>query len=186
MLTLNRNEFQYVRQLLWTEVFEIWRKTEARNPNWEAHYKERGFSTWEEWRRTYVEPLKCAEREWHLYKILDPVRSVPKFHGGPIRSWMEKYYGGQKRPRFSEIVQGSKIQQHGYVLQLRDNFPKETALTGLVTKERIVIIEGMHRCCAMALAVMEGRNIESEVCIALAKFEGRLPMLGGSGNKKGN
>jgi len=95
-------KFEYVKPLTWQEVFAIWRENEAGNPNWEAHYKERGFNSWEEWRSAYAEPLKCAGREWELYKILDPMQSMPKFHGGPFRGWKEKYYGEDNFPTFAQ------------------------------------------------------------------------------------
>lgn len=167
---LNPKEFKLMRPLTWADVFEIWRRNEAQNPNWVKHYKGEGFSSWEEWRTKKVAvPLRCAEKDWHLYRIIDPLKTVPAFHGGPFKSWEEKYYRGETLPTFARLVENPEVQSHGYVKQLLADFPKETTVTGLVTEGGIVIIEGMHRCCAIALAAQRRQILETTVSIALAE-----------------
>ncbi len=181
MTNLNPKDFEYIKLLSWPEVFEIWRATEASNPNWEAHYKERGFNSWEEWRKVYSTGFRCADREWHFYKIIDPLGSVPKFHGGPFRGWKEKYYAGDELPTFNQLIQNPEIEQHDYVRQLMNDFPKETTITGLLADNGIVIIEGMHRCLAIALAASLGRTVKSDISVALADAAGEtLSIVGGT------
>ncbi len=181
MLDLDPKKFRLLKPLTWEETFDMWRKNEADDPKWVEHYKSRGFESWEEWRKNYTEPFKCAEREWHLYKITNPLDSVPEFHGGPFKSWKEKYYGKDEFPTFAKLAQHPEIQRHGYVRQLTRDFPKKTTTIGLVTDHGIVIIEGMHRCCAMALAKQTGIAIKASMLIALAgALHEKLPLVGGA------
>ncbi len=172
---------KHIRPLTWKEVFEFWRENEERNPGWEEVAKDRGFASWEEWRRTYVPPFRLEEREWSLYRVTDPMRAVPKFRGGPFHSWIENIYGDAgSTPTFDVIAARLAGMKHGGVRKLTDSFPKETVITGVLTDDGIVVIEGTHRCAAIALAVAEGWMIETDLKIALgSKLPGPLPIVGG-------
>jgi len=164
---------ELIRPIAWAEVFEIWRADEESRPNWIAVWKERGFSSWEEWRvTTIVAPLDLVSREWRLYRVNDPMRTVPTFRGGPFRTWAERYYNGEEMPTFAEIAKHPDFETGEGVPELMENFPKETTVTGIVTDIGIVIGEGMHRCTAVARAAIVGRAIAGEFFIALADFRG--------------
>ena len=58
------------------------------------------------------------------------------------------------------------------------DFPKETYIVGLQTEAGIVVIEGMHRCSALALAAESNARIDAKVFIALAPYSGEIPEMG--------
>lgn len=179
MLNLDSKKFKLIRPLAWADVFDIWRKNEAADPKWVEHYRGRGFNSWEEWRKTYTNPLGLAEKEWSLYEILDPMNTILDFRGGPFSTWIERYYEGEELPSFQKIVNHSGIQENERIKHLAEDFPEETSLIGLHTNKGIIILEGMHRCCAVALAADRGRTVKSKIFIALAEFsQNSLPILG--------
>lgn len=179
MADLDSKEFKLVHPLAWADVFDIWRKNEADDPKWDEVYKSRGFNSWEEWRRTYTNPLGLAGKKWFLYEILDPMKTIPDFRGGPFATWVERYYGGEQLPTFRRIVEHPGIQEHEGINRLAQDFPEETSLIGLYSDKGVVILEGMHRCCAVALAAKRQESINGTVLIALAEFPGdTLPVLG--------
>src|SRR5690349_9801703 len=98
MLSLDPDQFTLMRPLPWSEVWEIWRTNEANRAAWTQHFTSRGFKSWEEWRQNYINDFHCAERQWQLYRIVNPLQSIPNFHGGPFRTWIERYYDGQPQP----------------------------------------------------------------------------------------
>lgn len=180
MFHVDENQFEYVKPLTWEDVFGFWRENEAASPAWEEHWRSRGFNSWEEWRQQYAGPFKCADRQWHLYRVVNPLESVPNFHGGPFRNWVEKYYEGEKAPQFSKLAQTPYAQQHEPINNLLENFPEETKITGLVQNGEVIIIEGTHRCIAVARAAHEGKRIETTIYIAVADASGEdLPIVGG-------
>ncbi len=65
------------------------------------------------------------------------------------------------------------------MLRLYENFPGATTLSGLLTDQGIVIIEGMHRSCALALAAQNHKTVTTEIKICLADTRGEvLPLTG--------
>lgn len=174
-------DLEFIRPLGWNEVFEFWRGNEAGNPDWVKVAQDRGFDSWEEWRRTYVAPFRLEEREWTLHRVTDPMVSVPKFHGGPFRGWIEKIYGDAgPTPTFEEVAKRPAAQENGRVLSLLESFPAETTITGVRTPQGIVVLEGTHRCAAIALAKAGGKTIRTDLTIALGSaLPGDLPIVGG-------
>ena len=179
MSQIKKPFLKYLRPLDWEEVFGFWRGNEAHRPNWIEVYKERGFDSWDAWRQKYIKPFKCDEAEWHFYKLIDPEKNIPSFYGGPFETWKKLYYKEKKTLKFSEIVKLSGIQKNEDVNSLADNFPEKTVIIGLVVGKKIVIIEGMHRSCAIALLAERKKKLKSVVLIALAKYSGdNLPVVG--------
>lgn len=172
---------EFMRLLSWEEVFEFWRNDEGNNPDWLAHAKERGFDSWEEWRGSYVAPFKLDARMWALYRVSDSMRSVPTFHGGPFRAWVEQIYGDAGiSPTFDVIAERLSGQKNSRVLSLVEDFPKRTTIIGVLTENGVVVIEGTHRCAALALAAKEGKTIETDMTIALGSgLPGDLAIIGG-------
>ncbi len=157
-----------IKSLTWEEVFDIWRENETYDNKWEELYKSRGFDNWDEWRSTYIEPLNLKNEEWGLYEIIDPMQTVPKFFGGPFRSWVERFYKNKMTQTFQELVQNPEIQNYPGIRRVMGGFPQETSLIGIFFANELVIAEGMHRCTALALAVHEGKKIKTNIKIALA------------------
>jgi hypothetical protein len=167
-----------VKPLTWADVFSLWRDAESKLPHWIEHYTKSGFDSWDDWRTNTLKDLRCRDLEWTLFEITDPLRVVPSLLGGSFRPWITRYYEGAKHKTFRELAKHPAVQGNAIIREMVKNFPKETYLVGLRTARGIIIIEGMHRCCALALAAENGKTIESSVFIALAGFEGELPEMG--------
>ena len=169
----------FVRDLTWPEVFEIWRANEEHLEHWKELYTQRGFSSWEAWRRPYAEAHGLSKKSWKLFRIDHPMTTVPTFHGGPFRGWTERFYNGTAAPTFQTIAQHPEIQTHTGIREILEHFPAPTTLTGVQNDDGVVIVEGMHRCATLALAEAEKRTIQADVFIALADYEpGQLTIVG--------
>jgi hypothetical protein len=175
----NTSGFLEIRSVSWAEVFAIWRANEASNPKWIEHYHQKGFSSWEAWREATHAPLQCSTLEWTLYQIKTPLLSIPSFRAGPFKSWQREYFQGLEIPTFKKLVQHPGLQNHAGLKDLLAHFPQATTITGLITEDGIVVIEGLHRCCAVALAAQQHKPLQTEVQIALAPWLDRsVPELG--------
>lgn len=176
-------QLKHIRPLAWPDVFAIWRENEGENSHWREYAYSKGFSSWEEWRLQYVNALRLPEHDdWALYRVPDPLAAVPHWRGGPFNGWIKNFYGERANPAptFAELAAIAKTQEHGGIQKIFDAFPPQTTVTGLARPEGIVIIEGMHRCCALALAARNGTPIETELTVAIASSEEEaLPVVGG-------
>jgi len=168
---------KHIKTVTWNEVFDVWGKTEAHLPYWIEHYKKRGFSTWEEWRRNSVKDLHPDELDWTLYEI-EENSIIVDFFAGPFRAWQKKYYGDKDIIQFKELAQNIELQNDPNINEIIKNFPKESTLAGLQKGSEIIIIEGMHRCCALAVSKGKGKSIDAKLFIALAEYRDKLPTLG--------
>ncbi len=169
-----------IHPLSWDQAFAFWRESEGSNPEWLAVANARGYATWEEWRRAYIAPLKLDQRVWGLYRVDDPIRTVPQFRGGPFQGWVERFYHGRSRPTptFSRIAEELFAQGNGRALSLKDAFPRRTTVLGVMTNDGVVIVEGMHRCSAIASAAADGTPIKTDFSIALgSKLPGDLDVI---------
>lgn len=179
--------------LTWDEVFAIWRETEAKLPRWIEHYRARGFSSWDEWRGDDVKALEPEKLRWKLYRINNPAQAIPLFRGGAFRSWIKNtypacqnfharasdFYHARDLPPFSEIVNVPSVQASDLVKDIMKHPPAATTLIGLKTDDGIVLLEGMHRCCAFALMSAQDQKIPVEISIALADFFAKaIPISG--------
>ena len=162
----------------WEEVFSIWRNGEANIPRWVDHYERRGFDSWDEWRKSTIQDLKAEKLNWKIYRLHDSQKAVPHFYGGPFRAWMQKYYGGSPIAPFSEIIEHEEVQKSQLVREMIENFPKKTTLIGLLADDKVVILEGLHRCSALAVAAQKGMKIKTEAYILLAEFSQEIPIMG--------
>ena len=168
-----------IKFLTWQDVFEIWRKYEASRTSWIDHYKGRGFSTWEEWRMSYVKSLGLEKLKWQLYELQNPESAILGFRGGPYRSWIKLCYENKNNPYFSEIIKHPNVIAHKGIKAIFDNFPSETTLIGVVLDSEIVIIEGMHRACALAMAGFKNISLNTKITIALAEYaRAVIPVVG--------
>lgn len=91
------------------------------------------------------------------------------FRGGPFINWINRYYSGKELPTFAEIVE-----QPDSDIPDRDKFKEilehcsTMQLIGIVKDKDIFIIEGMHRCAAVALAAARKQTLDIDVRISLA------------------
>ena len=172
------NNLKYIKPISWEDVFLIWASGEADLPRWIEHYKSRGFSSWEEWRKNSVKDLNPEKLKWDLYEVIDPLKTVPGFRAGPFRAWMKKYYGDKEMPPFKDLAKNLELQNLAYVSELIKNFPKESTIIGLVKDKEIIVIEGMHRCSALAVANEKNITMNFKLFLILAEFLGDIPVLG--------
>jgi hypothetical protein len=167
-----------VKTLSWPGVFSIWRDGESRLPRWIEHYRKSGFKSWDQWRANTLKDLPLSGLDWTLFEVADPLKHVPDFIGGPFRPWIARYYDGATSRPFREIVKNPALRANPIVQEMAAQFPKETCVIGLHTDRGIMVIEGMHRCCALALAAETKSSIDSKVRIALAPYSGEVPQMG--------
>jgi len=172
MLNLPAEQYKWIRELSFADVFEIWRRNEEGKEQWESHARERGFRGWEEWRMRYVKALGLRKRHWSLYQVINPLAVVPKWRGGPFKTWMERHYGGIFTPTFAQLAKQPDMQKHAGPKEAQGAFPRTTTVIALFRDGQLVVIEGMHRCVAIALAARVGRPIETSLFAALADASG--------------
>jgi len=162
-------QFEHVEDLSWNDVLEIWRNQEENLEHWIKYYQEKGFNSWEEFRIGTINSLKLDRKKWALYRINNPLSAVPNFYGGPFKTWREKYYEGRNFVTFSEITQQPEIKNHPTINEMQDNFPEKAEFIGLIIDDGVVIVEGMHRCCAITLAAKNGKTLDADIFIVLAQ-----------------
>jgi hypothetical protein len=170
---------EYVHNIDWQDVFAVWRAYEAYQKNWRKHWEERGFESWDEWRQNYIAPIKPEEKKWSVWRVNRPIEDFPKIYGVPSKGWQQDVYpeGVQTMP-LREIVELLKTDfgKNEKVEAIKNNFPYQTMLTGIVNKGRIVLVEGMHR--SLALVTMSENKIKGDVVLALAEHNEILPTVG--------
>lgn len=166
--------FEYEGDVEWRDIFSIWKSYEAYQKDWQKHWLERGFESWDDWRNNYIAPLEPEKHHWKIYRIKNANQDVPLIYAVPSRGWQEKCYAGQKTKMIKDILTHPTVAENEKVKSMIENFPYQTMLTGIINKERVVLIEGMHR----ALALAQMKNIKGDVLIALTQFEGELPSIG--------
>lgn len=178
------NSFKFIRPISWPEVFDKWREMEAGQAMWKEHWGKRGFSSWDEWREAYATPLAPASLDWQLYIIEKPLLDFPQIYGVPSRSWVDNNYGGEKIKELKEIVKSPYVQNHLKVLDIKKNFPEKTMMTGLIFQDKIILVEGMHRACALA-GWGNAEPPRTEITMALAHWnQPEIPIIGGNYKNK--
>jgi len=157
------------------------REGESHQDTWRKHWEERGFSSWGEWRSDYIQPIQPEDRQWYLYKIQKPYACVREFYGVPSRGWIQKCYNGQITKKIGDILPHPTIRDNNKIQSIIKNYPKKVMFVGIVHEGKIVLVEGMHRGCA--LTRMDEKSLDNHmVTIALAEFEGEIPRLGKGDN----
>lgn len=175
----NYHDLEFVRPLSLSETFGFWHDSEGSSQHWLDVARSRGFETWEEWRRTYFAPFRMEERTWNLFRVVNPLLTVPLFRGGPFQGWIEQTYGDTgMTPEFRVIAKRLTAAQDAYVAKLKASFPRTTTIIGVLTDNGVVMVEGMHRCCALGQASAEGLRIDTDLHIALGDYlPGGVPLI---------
>lgn len=161
-MKLDHKQFEFIKLLTWEEVFKIWKDNEINEPHWEEHYKKEGFSSWLDWREKYIKPIKALNKEWRLVRVVNPLKSVPYFRGGPYKGWDKNFYKGRDLPKFIDM------KEHWAAADFLKNLPSKTTIIAWNTEKGIVIIEGMHRCAAITKAAKEEKNIKLDLYMVVA------------------
>ncbi len=168
---INDKSLQFLRPLGWEEVFLFWYKSEGENNNWINLANERGFASWADWRlKAYAERFQCADAKWGLYEIENPGEIVANWFGGPFRTWIERYYHGAKTKTFSELVNQNDIFNHSGIKSMVENYPNHSIIIALKLADgRMVVIEGSHRACALALMAKNGQDYQGKLIFAIGE-----------------
>ncbi|MFH1226127.1 MAG: hypothetical protein V1684_02510 [bacterium] len=182
---LNSENIKLVRPLKWEEVFSFWYQNEGDKENWINLAKERGFASWADWRLTgYAIPFECAKAGWGLYEISNPLQVVPQFYGGPFRGWTENYYGGAKEKTFKELAVLPEIINHSFIQRAKNDFPVDKIITCLEVGGKVYTVEGMHRCCTLAIMAQENNNFNKILLFAIGESPLKeLPLIGRNDKK---
>lgn len=170
-----------IRSCAWEEVFLFWYQNEGQNPNWIQLAKDRGFSSWADWRiNGYARRFECADTEWGLYEIENPSEIISTWFGGPFRTWIERFYNGEITKSFADLASHAEIVSHSGVRSMVGQYPDATVITALELSDgRMMIIEGMHRACALALMAKEGHPYQGKLIFAIGKsLLSELPRVG--------
>ncbi len=176
-----KKNLKFIKSLTWSEVFEVWRQNEDYpESHWIALWQERGFKSWDDWRMVYAQKFDLPKlNDWALYEINDPMQFIPQICGGSFSSWVERYYKGEDNPTFAQIVKHPDVQSHQGIIKFMKDFPKETTISAVILGDKIAVVEGMHRCAAMALADLKNQKIETKMQICLAThYLDKLPIAG--------
>lgn len=168
-----QKDSKLIRDCEWEEVFLSWYKNEGESVNWAALAKERGFASWADWRlKGYARRFECEKVSWGFYEIENAPEAVSSWFGGPFRTWIEKYYGGEKTRTFSELALKPEIFDLPAVKSMKENYPKDSVISALELPDgRIFVIEGMHRACALAVMAKEKKAFDAELIFAIGKTD---------------
>lgn len=174
---------EFIKDIAWPEIFSTWRNMEASQESWQKHWEERGYTSWDEWREAYAAPLKPGTLEWFLFCFKDPLKDFPLMYGVPSRSWVDKAYDGKTTKMLKDILNLPIISENPKVHDIKKDFPSETMLTGIIFQNNIVIVEGMHRACALA-EWDPNTPFMGKVNLASAEWnEKEIPIIGGNYKK---
>lgn len=169
------NGLELVGPTTWAAVYRQWYGQEGRRLDWRRHYLERCHRSWREWRQfSIIQPFALAKKKWQIYRLDDPTK-VLDWHGGPFPGWKRDYYAGAQTRSFRWLVNEGKIQKNRKVGKFK-TVPPTMKLFGLRYKNKIIILDGMHRCCALALMMTKKKPVRTTIILALAQTK-TLPVL---------
>jgi hypothetical protein len=177
-IPLKYKSIKIIESISWKEIFYKWREGEAKQESWKRHWKERGYSSWKQWRVSYVAPIRPEKLNWFLAEVGDPFREVPNFFGVPSKGWIDHAYGGQISKRLKDLSESSIIKDNDKILAIQKDFPTEVMIIGLIWQNDIILVEGMHRACAL-VDWDRSKRLKSKVLIALAVWSKKeIPIIG--------
>jgi hypothetical protein len=162
-----------IRPCAWEEIFLSWYESEANNPQWVELAKERGYASWADWRiNGYARRFECEKAKWGLYEIEDPSAVVAGWYGGPFRTWIERYYNGEKAKSFAELAALPEVINNDRVIGMSEDYPKESIISALRLKSgKIFVVEGMHRACTLAHLGLLGKPYPNKLIFAVGESE---------------
>ncbi|MBD3270827.1 hypothetical protein GF376_04855 [Candidatus Peregrinibacteria bacterium] len=173
------NNLSEIKDVSWEEAFDNWKSREM-NPicrdDWiEVATKIKGWPDWESWRTYSANQFDAKNRKWKKFLINDPDTIIPNFQVGPFSGW-QKDLPKTNTYTFKELIDlKPEYQTHSRILKILENFPQPTEIIGayIPEKNRIVCLEGSHRCAAIALAQHFNKNIIWTVkpAIVLTEFK---------------
>lgn len=176
-----------IKSLTPDNVFEIWRKIEEPLEHWKGVWQSKGFKSWGDWRRTTHAPLFEKQLDWKLYKINEPLKSVLQWRGGMFHAWHKWFYNSfpERPPRLKDLLTHPGVHNHWYIREIANNFPSTTTLTALrLLNKDFIIVEGMHRACAITMLAHDNKTLNGEVFVMIANWPEEKPPHLGTGWEK--
>ena len=76
---------------------------------------------------------------------------------------------------FYRLTQHENLENYKPLVKLIENFPEETTVIGIELDGNLYIIEGMHRCAAVALASWQLKKLKTNIKIAVGSRVGSKP-----------
>ncbi len=180
------NNLELIKPITPQEVFETWRGMEESLEHWKDVWRSKGFKSWEDWRHATHAPLFEKDLDWKLYKISEPLKSVPQWKGGMFHAWNKWFYNSfeEKPPLLKDLLTHPGVHNHWYVREIANNFPDSTILTALhMPNGEFVIAEGIHRACAITMLAHDNKTLNGEVFVMIADWPDEKPPRLGMGWK---
>lgn len=166
---MRNQNFEFIRNTTWDEVFSDWKKREA--GIWEDHFRAKGFETWDEWRGQLNLPWGLGTRDWKLFRVIDTLKTVPTFWAGAYPGWQKYFPKRVGKARFSDLLNSSILKNNKKISNVLNSFPARTQVIGFGLDDDVVILEGMHRCTALAIAAANESDIKTDFIIAITDFD---------------
>lgn len=165
------NEYKVGQSLTPEEVFEIIRQADY-TEHWESAWKAKGYKNWEEWRRDHFKNILSLDLPWTYVEIREPLKEVPEWHGTLTPSWHKYFYGifGGKPPKLKDLITHPGIANHWYIREMAKDF-KDSVVVILKNKNgEIFLLDGMHRCNAIALIARDKGNFNAKLFAAMVEW----------------
>lgn len=170
--------FVFVKNTIWQEVFEGWKNREGNESGWiECATKIKGWPDWESWRQYSAAQFGAEKREWKIYRIADANKVVPEMLVGPYTGWQSRL-SVKNALSFADMLEipenYESFSKNDKVLDLMKNWPVSTQFVGVIRTDnkKIVCIEGHHRATAVVLAMKNSQPLKlgEDITIALCEL----------------
>ena len=104
-----------------------------------------------------------------------------------FHSWAKWFYPvlTEQPPRLKDLLMHPGVHNHYFIRVIAKTFPVSTTVMAIrAPNGDIVVAEGMHRCCAVALLAYDKTPLNTQLTVALADWPfGDLPRLGSGWEK---
>jgi len=157
------NGLKFIKETSWPEVFAVWKSGEGSDPHWHKVAFEHGFASWDDFRDHQAKQFDSENRVWAVYEIEEPNKVIPDFLLGPFRNW-QKHFEEKNVHSFDDLVRAVPewVANNAGIQARMNNFPEKTQFIGVYLKDedKIVLLEGHHRCGAITLAVHNSNSLK--------------------------
>lgn len=167
-MELRYEHFGFVGVRTWQQVLGTWAQQELTNDVWQAECARRGM-TWFEWRKSTIDFFQLERRRWVVLQVRRPMVVVPRLRGGEHPDWERLYYDGQRCPTFSWLAANSTVESNPMVQRALASFPPRSTIIAVERGGSAVVVDGMHRCSALAFAARNGAAVAANLTLAIGE-----------------
>lgn len=174
--------------LKWTQVLNDWQKSEEHQ--WEPLYTQRGYDSWWEWRESYMKELQLADRDWTQEVRDDAHAYVTQLHVGGYRGWQQYRPENIHAATFEQVTKTVNEEERNYTGELRVDVRTNEKIMNLIGKlhdttilvlksgDFEVLLDGHHRCAAIAIESTDGPRSNFNLTVRTCHFkENELDLL---------